>query len=117
MQYLRSSLNLRFRSLAKALRPSDPVRRIAGGFWARVLRLTGPYLDLPLRGESLRLLSKFRSWNFEYESEALGTLLRVIQPGESIWDVGANIGIYTLLAGKRTGAAGQVTSCEPNPVS
>jgi FkbM family methyltransferase len=117
MQYWRSSLNLRFRSLAKAFRPSNPVRRLAAGLWAGMLRLTGPYLELPLQGESVRLLSKFRSWNLEYESEALGTYLRVIQPGDTVWDVGANIGIYTLLAGKRTGAAGQVTAWEPNPVS
>jgi FkbM family methyltransferase len=37
-----------------------------------------------------------------------------VKPGEVFYDVGANIGLYTLLAGKRVGAEGMVYAFEPH---
>ena len=37
-----------------------------------------------------------------------------VQPGEVFYDVGANIGIYTILAAKRVGPGGTVVSFEPH---
>ncbi len=42
-------------------------------------------------------------------------LLHVIRPGDRFWDIGANVGLYTILAGVGRGAS--VTSFEPVPAS
>ena len=39
----------------------------------------------------------------------------VIQPGDTVLDIGANLGYYTLLAANLVGSAGQVVAIEPNP--
>jgi FkbM family methyltransferase len=51
----------------------------------------------------------------DYESAAIQSFLRMIRLGDVVWDIGANIGIYTIMAGKRVGPAGQVVSWEPHP--
>jgi FkbM family methyltransferase len=40
---------------------------------------------------------------------------RHIRPGQKIWDIGANIGIFTFLAAASVGANGQVLSVEADP--
>src|SRR4051812_17533560 len=40
---------------------------------------------------------------------------RLIKPGDTVFDLGANHGFYTLLAAASTGPAGTVHSFEPNP--
>jgi FkbM family methyltransferase len=37
-----------------------------------------------------------------------------VQPGEVFYDIGANIGVYTVLAAERVGAAGKVFAFEPH---
>lgn len=43
-------------------------------------------------------------------------LERAIQPGAHVADVGANIGLYTLLLARLTGPAGRVYAFEPDPL-
>lgn len=43
------------------------------------------------------------------------TLYRLIDPGETVVDVGGNIGYLTSLAAQRAGPSGQVMSFEPHP--
>jgi FkbM family methyltransferase len=40
-----------------------------------------------------------------------------IEPGEIVYDVGANIGVYTVLAAKRVGTGGKVYAFEPHGAS
>ena len=40
---------------------------------------------------------------------------KVIRPGDTVLDIGANLGYYTLLAADLVGSAGQVVTIEPNP--
>lgn len=40
--------------------------------------------------------------------------IETLQPGEVFYDVGANIGLYTLLAARRVGPAGRVYAFEPH---
>ena len=37
-----------------------------------------------------------------------------LQPGETFLDIGANIGIYTIMAGMRVGSEGKVSAFEPH---
>jgi FkbM family methyltransferase len=48
----------------------------------------------------------------EYEPE-LAFLARLIQPGDVLLDIGANVGIYALVCAKRAGAIGRVYAFEP----
>jgi len=42
-------------------------------------------------------------------------MLRLIQPGHHVVEIGANVGYYTILFASRVGASGSVTAFEPNP--
>ncbi len=47
------------------------------------------------------------------EKYSLGRLLSIINPGDVIWDVGASIGLYTVLIARKVGERGQVIAFEP----
>lgn len=40
--------------------------------------------------------------------------INTFQPGDVFYDIGANIGVYTLLAAKQVGPTGHVVACEPH---
>src|ERR1700730_2452 len=63
----------------------------------------------------IRLATEFRTFSLDYEAAALRSFLRLAGPGHVVWDVGANMGIYTLLAGNRVGPSGRIVSWEPSP--
>jgi FkbM family methyltransferase len=48
-----------------------------------------------------------------FEPESTAATLRAVQPGQVAFDVGANIGYYTLLLAQCTGPSGQVHAFEP----
>jgi FkbM family methyltransferase len=52
-----------------------------------------------------------------HEPAALGRFSAALAPGAIVLDVGAWIGMYTLLASKRVGADGHVYAFEPNPAT
>lgn len=41
--------------------------------------------------------------------------MRVIRPGDTVYDLGANVGFYTLLASRLAGSSGRVFAFEPVP--
>jgi FkbM family methyltransferase len=54
-------------------------------------------------------------WVGTYESEKAQLLVRHVKPGGTFYDVGANVGFYTLLASRLLGPAGRVLAFEPSP--
>jgi FkbM family methyltransferase len=52
--------------------------------------------------------------NGGFEADEIRFVQRFLQPGMTVLDVGAHHGLYTLLASKRVGPAGSVTSFEPS---
>jgi FkbM family methyltransferase len=85
------------------------VNRIAGGR-PRVVRVLGG----AARGARLELdlSSEKRYWMGTYEPEVQELLHGAIRPGDVVYDVGANIGFFTIVAG-RLGA--RVYAFEPAP--
>ncbi len=43
----------------------------------------------------------------------ISELIKNLQPGESCWDIGSNIGLYSILLGKAVGDSGKVYAFEP----
>ena len=50
-----------------------------------------------------------------YEKEQTALFEKLIHPGDVVFDVGAHVGYYTLLAGALTGPRGRVFAFEPEP--
>ncbi len=73
-------------------------------------------LQGPLRGMRwLAHASTHGCWLGSYEYEKQRLFSRTLQPGMVVYDIGANVGLYTLLAARRVGPAGRVFSFEPGP--
>jgi FkbM family methyltransferase len=49
------------------------------------------------------------------ERPVLKSLLTALHPGNTVFDVGAHVGVYTLFLGKKVGPAGRVIAFEPAP--
>src|SRR5262245_35193972 len=51
---------------------------------------------------------------FEKEEGTIEQLLNQVKPGDIFYDVGANIGLYTILAASKVGSSGKVYAFEPH---
>jgi len=61
----------------------------------------------------MRALSLGRSGD-EYERSFRSALLGCVRPGDCVWDVGANVGLYSELFAAAVGPSGRVVSFEPS---
>jgi FkbM family methyltransferase len=52
-----------------------------------------------------------------FEPKETDWFVRLVEPGDTIVDVGANVGYYTLIGAKLVGEKGRVFAFEPDPVS
>ena len=68
----------------------------------------------PLRGMRwIAGASTHGCWLGSYELEKQRLIAERVSPGSVFFDVGANVGFYTLLGSSEVGAAGRVISFEP----
>ncbi len=85
------------------------------------LRLIPPDICLPilqgrLRGKRWITGSSIHGcWLGSYESDKQRLFETAIREGDTVFDIGANVGFYTLLASVMVGASGQVYAFEPLP--
>lgn len=63
-----------------------------------------------------RLIQRFSAAR-PYEDRFRLGLERAIHPGDTVWDIGANVGLYTEQFAQRVGPAGAVIAFEPLPDS
>jgi FkbM family methyltransferase len=54
-------------------------------------------------------------WLGTWESEKAKLFARRVEPGQTVYDVGANVGYYTLMAARLVGPTGRVVAFEPSP--
>jgi hypothetical protein len=66
------------------------------------------------RANEATVLDHFAGGRF-YEPEIAEILIRALQPGDSMLDIGANIGVFSVLAAGLVGPAGRVVAFEPAP--
>lgn len=103
------------------------VRKIPGiGPVARALgRKAAPRDDLvwarvrsgPAKGLLLELNPRTGAVYFEGEVEPAvqAEFTKLLRPGDVVYDIGANVGFFTLLAARLVGPTGQVVAFEPDP--
>jgi FkbM family methyltransferase len=85
--------------------PSD-----AGG--AEIVALDYPAADLYLYVTS-RAEKKSRAFSCSKEPWTVAWIERAMTPGEIVYDIGANVGAYSLIAARRVAPGGRVYACEP----
>lgn len=78
--------------------------------WVTVRLERGFTLRLDLADPDQRLVYFFGDYEERREADLL---TRVLAPGEVFWDVGANLGYFTLLAAARLRGSGQAVAFEP----
>lgn len=75
-----------------------------------------PIVQGPLMGKKWIVRSGvFGYWLGSYEADKQKIFTSVIKPGDVVYDIGAHVGFYTLLACNGTGKGGRVFSFEPFP--
>jgi len=73
-------------------------------------------LQGPLRGKHwIAGSSNHGCWLGSYEAAKQRKIIERVRPGMVCWDVGANVGFYTLLLAELVGASGRVFAFEPVP--
>ncbi len=78
--------------------------------------LAMPVLQGPLRGTRWIVgASNHGCWLGSYEYGKQRAFQEVVRQGSVVYDIGANVGFYTLLASKLVGRSGQVYAFEPAP--
>ncbi len=50
-----------------------------------------------------------------YEGQFQNAMFDAVQAGDCVWDVGANVGLYTTNVAERVGLSGKVCAFEPSP--
>lgn len=105
--------------------PMDPSRISSDSLAGQLLRLplrmiprsaVVPILRGPLRGRKWVVGSAIHGcWLGSYEADKPERFAAWVKPGGVVYDVGANVGYYTLLAADRVGSAGEVVAFEPFP--
>ncbi len=75
-----------------------------------------PILSGPLRGSRWCIRAGLHGcWLGTYELDKQNLFASLLNPGLTVYDIGANVGFYTLLASKYVGTQGQVYAFEPAP--
>lgn len=101
-----------------ALHPRQEIKR----FWFKLYHRRRPPHDLickefdhllKVRSDSVLAESLYIGGGFE-ENE-IRFFFDVVKPGMNVFDVGANVGLYSIISGKAVGAGGHVWSFEPYP--
>jgi FkbM family methyltransferase len=67
--------------------------------------------------EPIHLLPRYRSIGEDAEAAVFEALRRAVKPGDVVLDVGANVGVYSLLMARWAGERGRVFAFEPAPES
>lgn len=86
-----------------------PLRLLPAGMKVRIVQG-------PLRGRRWIVGAGVHGyWLGSYERDKQELFLKTIKPGDRVYDIGANVGFYTLLAAQQAGSSGRVCAFEPFP--
>jgi FkbM family methyltransferase len=58
--------------------------------------------------------ASLRHWNPRLRSDLFDLARQFVHPGDTIWDIGANVGLFTTAAAQKAGPGGTVIAIEPD---
>jgi len=105
---------------------TGPVHRLGAlgrrAAWELWYKAAGRPFDLPIDA-NIRIrcypnsaeASALVRGGLDYDYHNTQFMRRYLRPGDAVLDIGANIGVYSLLAGELVGRAGRVDAFEPSP--
>lgn len=97
---------------ARANRAADAASVYLGNHTAVTFLETGQRILVDTRSMDIGVhLLTLGMWEPQYTA----LFRRLVRPGDTVFDLGANHGVYTLLAAALAGPAGRVHAFEPNP--
>lgn len=88
-------------------------------YYSRLVRLGSPVVEVKTTAGSFKWqLDENTSQTFirgSYEPYMQEAFRKLVKPGFTVYDIGANVGFHTLLLSHLVGPKGQVIAFEPNP--
>jgi FkbM family methyltransferase len=66
--------------------------------------------------ETYRWRYPFSEYDTAFEGPVLEAFREILRPGMTVLDIGANFGLYSVIAGRQVGEAGKVVAFEPSRV-
>ena len=110
------------RRTVRALGLIKPLRKYLGPLIGRLMFDMSSYRNqqIIVRGHVMKLAAqgRFPPVNMvrdNYEKQTTELFERIVKPGMIVFDVGAHVGYYTLLAARQIGETGEVHAFEPEP--
>ncbi len=97
------------------------IRSLLGRFIRLPLRLIPPTAVVAVKtgpGRGMRWIvgsAPHGAWLGTLERDKLGPFVERLKSGMTVWDIGANVGLYTLPSARAVGPTGQVVAFEPMP--
>ena len=100
--------------------PENRVRRALSPLYSSLLNLLSGGRGYPaeINGQVFRIHPQFRwtAWH-AHEREVADYLSTHVRPGQTCFDVGANVGIYVLQIARWSAPDGRIVAFEPNPAT
>jgi FkbM family methyltransferase len=98
-------------------RDSAPVRALRPLYRTLLVRLYGSRgMPWQINGTALRIDPALREHMAQvYDPSVVAWLRPRVKPGQVAWNIGANVGVYTLQLASWVGPTGRVVAVEPNP--
>ncbi len=82
--------------------------------WTRLRHLPAQFGGLPIHVSSAGGLSQLLRPMVQVEPELLATAKALVKPGATVWDIGANVGLFSVASAACSGPGGKVFSFEPD---
>jgi FkbM family methyltransferase len=58
--------------------------------------------------------ASLQHWNPRLHSDLFDLARQFVHPGDTIWDIGANVGLFTIAAAQKAGSHGSIIAIEPD---
>ena len=101
------------------LRRHDRFGRLIRPFYHRGLSATSERggIARTCNGQTFRWRYPFSQFDADYEAPVVAAFHELVEPGMTVFDIGANFGLFTLPAARAVGDAGRVYAFEPVPAT
>src|SRR5262245_13862228 len=109
-----SSVNRALRGYVARHDVNPFIRRFAAGIWNWFVNKRES-IELVVNGMPVRLIPYYRSFSETYEPEVFRALEKLLPGFQTFVDVGANMGLYTILAAQKMNHNSRIISIEANP--